>query len=459
MDNRNKPILTSEQLDNNILVFINNEKKNMKVANCIMQQFIECGFKQIKVKQMFEGLLEPKDLSREEKIAFIMSAWEFFQNDEIKLNETYIKNLQPTLYFYDNVISEVRLMQPQKEEKLEKILFKNTMRLNEEEYQTVLKASELYNLKKQGMIVYYKPIQRATRIEILPDGTRVKKENYNKDTLKDMEKDYTHKNMLATQITLTIILFDGKIPNVEFYPEYHDCIGDFIFKPNFNSNADDYAFIGINDGGHRLSAIISSYINSGVDNVISVAIKVISEEKAKDLSAKSFMQASTDTIYRKTLENNPINKIVNTIIENTEIFDNTIAKTKQESKLDGMLANYLDIVELVKLLKIDTKNEIKSFVRAKQISNIINQIMELIKDNYNGSIDEVKQKSILLNKNSALMYIYVANELYGKTEEDVLNMSLNIIQLQNKIESILNLKTVKIIVEKFKELFVKEDVV
>lgn len=446
---------TELEADNNILALIEQERKNMKLANHISEEFAKVGLNPLKIKTLFEGLAEPKDIDREEKICFLYSAWDFFKETDKNTLE-YIRNINPTLYYYDNLISQVRMMSPKQEEFKKDIIFPITTKLNNKEYQTFAMASELHELKKSGLLTYYKPIQRAYKIERI-GGVTVKRENYNVDKLKEITKQYKEKKMLATQITLAVILFDGKIPNISFHPEYKGVVGEFKFIPNLDSNAEDYAIMAINDGNNRMVSAISAYVNSGVDNILSVAIKVINVEEAKDFSAKSFLQVTTDKEYRKTLENNPENRILNTIIEKTNIFNNTIAKTKQERKLDNIIGTYGDMISLIKSSDIDTTNEFKYTIVAERISNCINNLYSVILDNL-GSRDNIKENTCLLSKNSALIYLFVAIKMYSASNSDIINVGLKMIQKESCIRDLLKpTKSINLICEKLDKLLFEGD--
>ena len=210
----------------------------------------------------FENDKDVSSLSQDELIAFCISANDFFKNSqEARKDEDYVKLIDPSLYFYHKLISENNMLKPNEEDKMETIIFHGVQMLKENELQTKLTAKELNRLEKTGNLVYLKDVQRATKIQKLPDGSIREVENYNKEGLKDLQQRFLNKDLLITQITFSIIVYDGKTPEIEFIPysKEHPEYGDFIFKPCYDINSPNYAFLSKTDGAHREGSLVTAY--------------------------------------------------------------------------------------------------------------------------------------------------------------------------------------------------------
>ena len=130
---------------------------------------------------LFENKKNVDSLSESELIAFCIVVNKYFTiNQDARKSEEYIKNINPTLYFYNRKISENELLQPKKDNKITEIVFEEVQRLNDNEFQTFLSAEELFKLYSSSNIIYLKSVQRATRKIKLKDGSIRELENYNK---------------------------------------------------------------------------------------------------------------------------------------------------------------------------------------------------------------------------------------------------------------------------------------
>ena len=90
--------------------------------------------------------------------------------------------------------------------------------------------------------------------------------------------------------------------------------------------------------------------NAKINGKLSVMIRELTVDEAKKLSEDSFKQNSTDKMYLETLNNSLENKYANKILEMCKIWNNKIAKTTQESKLDYIVGKYSDVVDTIKIL-------------------------------------------------------------------------------------------------------------
>ena len=456
MEEQNKH--TIEELKDRINIFLNKEFANNRLVDFIGIEFAKKGFSLIIPKLLFENKKDVDSLSESELIAFCIAVNKYFTiNQDARKSEEYMKNINPTLYFYNRKISENELLQPKKDNKITEIIFEEVQRLNDNEFQTFLSAEELFKLYSSSNIIYLKSVQRATRKIKLKDGSIRELENYNKEGLRSLEDRFIKQNILTTQITFTIIVWEGKTPDINFIPYYkeHENYGRIVFVPNYNADDKTYGFINISDGAHRLSAICSAYEkdNSIADEKLSVAIKILSLNKAKEFISDVFKINMTDKTYLQTMSNTPINNYINTIIDNS-IFKNKTAKTKTDEKIESFYASYEYIKDTIKYLDIKLdKNDLMLRMEAKNVSQKINTLIDLFKDKYDyEDISKLKSDTFLLDKKMCILYIIAGEMLKDSTDEGILKMYEYINEKSDEIKDILKLKNVKELIEKFDKL-------
>lgn len=458
MEEQNKPVYTIEELKENINIFLNKEFSNNRLADFIGVEFAKKGFPLIIPKQLFNNNKDVDSLTEPELIAFCIAVNKYFTiNQDARKSEEYIKNINPSLYFYTRKISENELLQPKQDNKITEIVFEEVQKLNNNEFQTYLTAKQLYELDKAGQLVYLKEAQRASKKIKLKNGEVREVENYNKEGLKDLENRFLKQDLLITQVTLSIIIWDNKTPNIDFnaYDLNHENYGRLTFIPNFDSNSPNMAFINKADGAHRIGALITAYEkNNSIENQkLSVAIKIVKLPIIKQFINDTFKINETDRTYRDTLANTPLNNYINTIIDNS-IFRNKTAKTKADEKIEAFYASYEYIKDTIKYLDIKLdKNDLMLRMEAKNVSNKINTLIDLFKDKYDyEDVSNLKSNTFLLDKKMCILYIIAGEMLKEATDENILKMYEYIINKFDNIKKILKLKNVKELIEEFDKL-------
>ena len=453
-----KPIYTIEELKDRINIFLNKEFANIKLIEFMSQEFAKKGLNFLTPKLLFENKKDVDSLIESELLAFTIAVNKFFSNShEPRKEEKYIKEMNPKLYFYVRTISENELLKPKNNKEIKEIIFEDVQKLNDNEFQTFLSAKKLFELYSSSNIIYLKSVQRATRKIKLKDGSIRELENYNKEGLRSLEDRFIKQDILTTQITFTIIIWDGKTPNIDFIPYYkeHENFGRIVFIPNYNVDDKSYSFINVSDGAHRLSAICSAYERHPeiAEEKLSVAIKIVTLNTAKQFISDVFKINMTDKTYLQTMSNTPLNNYIDTIIDNS-VFKNKTVKTKADEKINSYYANYEWIKKTIKYLNINLPhNDLMLKMEAKNVANKINTLIDLFRDRYNCKTnDDLKDKTILLDKKMCVAYIIAGEKLKNGTDEDILKMYEYIIKKTDDIKYILKEKEINIIIEKFDKM-------
>ena len=92
-------------------------------------------------------------------------------------------------------------------------------------------------------------------------------------------------------------------------------------------------------------------------------------------------------------------------------------------------------------------------MEAKNVANKINTLIDLFRDRYDCKTnDELKDKTILLDKKMCVAYIIAGEKLKNGTDEDILKMYEYIIKKTDDIKYILKEKEINIIIEKFDKM-------
>ena len=466
MKEEKKPQLTINQLRDNINMFLNKEVKNDRLINKIYQDFVKKGLPSNIPRLLFENNKDVESLTEDELIAFCISVNDFFKKSEdARKDEEHIKLMNPHLYFYDKKLVENEMLQPKKENRMDTIVFHGVQMLRQingqYEMQTKLTAKQFDRLEKTGNLVYFKDVQRATKVQKLPNGEIRRVENYNVEGLKDLEERFTNKDILITQVSLTIIVFDKKTPDIDFIPytKEHPEYGDFVFKPCFDPESPNYAFLVKNDGAHRESALINAYNHDKTleNEVLSVSLKVISLPVAKQFTTDTFKINETDITHKEALENTATNAYIDNIIKNS-ILKDKIAMTKVEEDMDDIMYGSYSLIKKTLEEFLGLKTEIKNKkilmrnMETKGIAKVINTIIENIEQLVGKSEEELKKETIYLNKYMCILYIMLGYKFKESSDETLYNIIMLLIEKEKELENICNLKKEKKMFEKFNEL-------
>ena len=450
MEKQNKPIWDMDKLEENANIFITEERSNVKLITFLNQEFMKKGLRENIPNMLFQNEIAWTELTRDEEVAFLIGGYNYFKGLKTgnKLEEEHIKNIKPSLYFYNTVISENELLQPKIEEKDEWITFKDVQMLNDREFQTYKRGSELSKMRNDGNISYLQGFQRASKVEILPNGEMVYKQNYNKNGIKELEEGFANDDLLITQITFTIIQWEGKTPIIDYNPNTRV----LKFKPVRDENSPNYAFINIADGAHRMNSVINTYEkDNSKDRILSVALKIETPEVVKKYISDTFKQNSTDKMYVDSMSNTKDNLYVDNIINNC-IFKQRCARTAKEEKIKEMYASFSLIKETIKLLGVELKNEFMFKMESEKIGKLIQGMIELIRDGLSLDDKQLKNTTCFLDKEMCIGYVTLAYHLKDKSNETIFSTVMYLANNQDKIKEILKEKNTKNIINKFKNI-------
>ena len=345
------------------------EVSNIRLLTALNKEFTKRGLRVSVPSLLFQNNLESDDLKKEELIAFLVGCYHFFKEDD-KYN--------PQKFFTVQESTNYNMLEPKKEEVSDIIKFEEVRKINNHEYTWYAKAEQLAYLLNNRKIVYYKDIQRATKTVTLPNGEKIEKTNVNKKGLSTLKSRFLKEDIQTTSISFTILLFDDKIPFSNFESKYKNT-GDLTLKIEEDMTKEDFCIIAINDGYHRLTSIVDAWeenhdINVGLD----VFIRFLTVDEAKQLTYDTFQQNTTDKMYVESLKVTKESQILEMIVDSSKAWKNNITGTYKQCKQLKKRGYRNALNETIKLLELNTNNDIKLLQDTKKIANIIDTFYNYI---------------------------------------------------------------------------------
>lgn len=426
-------------LKDNLTLVIQNEIANMRLQQDINKEFSAKGLNLDIPALLFNKGLTVHEIKNENVlIALAKSIFNF-----AKTNEKDLKvNINPTDYFTDTIITNYEVYQEaEKQEELKTIVFEDCQKVGNNAYWFFIKAKQLAQIKENNKLGNFEGIQRARKIVKLPNGEEIEKINVNKDGINSLIERFKKHNIKPTTITFTVLDMPNKEPQVEFIKEYKN-FGRLEVTPNFDSSSIHYTPMIINDGNHRSTALADAYFEDTEveDEGLGVFFFLMSPNEAKQYTADTFEQNSTDKTYAKTLKDTPENRFIQYVTTNSKTLKNKVANIISECKIKKSLT-YLsvlnDTVNLMNIEKLD--NDVTSEREARKISNVIDMLIEYLSSQYFGDdIEVMKEHNFLLKPNMFVGYLAIANVL--KNNENVNLLTGDIADKLIKINEDLNKK-------------------
>lgn len=426
-------------LKDNLSLVIQNEISNMRLLQDINKEFVAKGLNLDIPMLLFDKGLTVHEIKDENVlIALAKSIFNFAKTN----NKDLGVNINPTDYFTDTILTNYEVYQePKKPKELKKIVFEDCQKVGNNAYWFFIKAKQLAEIKANNKLGNFEGIQRARKIVKLPNGEEIEKINVNKDGINALTERFKKHNIKPTCITFTVLDMPNKEPKVDFISEYKN-FGRLEVTPNFDSSAIDYTPMIINDGNHRSTALSDAYFEDSEvgDEGLGVFFFLMSPADARQYTADTFEQNTTDTTYAKTLKNTPENRFIQYVTSNSKILKNKVANIITECKVKNSLT-YLSILnDTVNLMNIEKlENDITSEREARKISNVIDMLIDYLTSEYfNDDIEKIKEHNFLLKPNMFVGYLAIANTL--KNNENSRLLTGDIADKLMKINEDLNKK-------------------
>ena len=407
-------------------------RKDMKFIQEVRRNFAQKGLDTNIPAMLFKNQMEVEDLEINELICLTEFLYTTLSQERFSLKK----------YFSDMEISNYKVYQkPVKTNTENKIVhIEEVRKVTDIEYVVPMTAKQLTELRKNRQYAYFKDIQRCTKKEKLPNGEIIEKINVNKQGVENLKSRFKDKEryIVPTEISLTILDVENKTPQYQFIPQYKNT-GDLNIKVNFDIDSDEYTPLIINDGYHRLTAITDAYLEdeSIADKQLIVGIHVLTEVQAKDLTADTFEQNTTDKQWIDSLKFTKENQIADMLIQKSVVLNESkIVNSKRDFVKDKKALTYKVLIkQAIKLLDLKFNNDITMTRNVTKIAKNLDILLNYLKDEYT----ELFNRENLLFEKSFILYLTVASDLkndiisIGQLGDTIAN--LNFEELKQKSEN------------------------
>lgn len=386
-------------------------RKDMKFIQEARRSFALKGLDTNVPAMLFKNQMEVKELELNELICLTEFFYNAFNQERFRLKK----------YFSDMEISNYKVYQKIKNETTDNkiVHLEEVRRITDIEYVVPMSAKQLTELRKNRQYAYFKDFQRCTKKEKLPNGEIIEKINANENGIEDLKTRFKDKEryIVPTEISLTILDIEGKEPQYQFVPKYKNT-GDLNIKVNFDVESDEYTPIIINDGYHRLTALTDSYLEdeSVADKQLIVGIHVLTEVQAKDLTADTFKQNSSDKYWVDSLQCTKENQITDMLIKNSSFLNKyNLANSKRDFVRDKKALTYKVLIkQTIKMLDLKFNNDITMTRNVTKIAKNLDILLNYLKDEYS----QLFNRENLLFEKSFILYLTIASNF----KNDIISM-------------------------------------
>ena len=137
-----------KNIEDLIRVIVNDNIGNKKLIKATRDEFSKKGFNVNIPNLLWSDAIDVEQLNKFELIAISKSILNELKDDRFKLNNNFtIGDIED----YNNLIS--------KEKPLDNIFLKNVTQIDEKNYHCIISAEELYNIRSNGLVGYYRKYQ------------------------------------------------------------------------------------------------------------------------------------------------------------------------------------------------------------------------------------------------------------------------------------------------------------
>lgn len=372
-------IKSINNLKDNLEKLIDKHRLNMKLRKKITNEFLSKGLNIEVVQMLFEDDIQIAQLNKYELIALTISMYKTLK----------LTSINPVNYFSTNELDEYNLIVVIPNEKKTEIIFNNVIKLNDSSYLTSITAEQLTEYLDEKLIGYNKALQRPP-VEVKLGRSIVKKISINKENVNDLKHRYLSEDINGKKIkdyeplptTISLAVLDEGMPlEIKFVGE---ATGKLIIKPSFTG--EKLTKVYINDGFHRILALTQAYkehykltgekLNISLGCIINIANK----EKIKQLVVDSMKVTLPKEIDIETITPNAKNKLVEKIIENSEVLNHKVADNVNHIDNTDFVTGKNLLNYLIELSNLDDLDDIKINIIGKKISNIIDILYKRLEE-------------------------------------------------------------------------------
>lgn len=405
-----------KNIEDLIRVIVNDNIGNKKLIKATRDEFSKKGFNVNIPNLLWSDAIDVEQLNKFELIAISKSILNELKDDRFKLNNNFtIGDIED----YNNLIS--------KEKPLDNIFLKNVTQIDEKNYHCIISAEELYNIRSNGLVGYYRKYQRAGIEYKTSSGRVVEKMGINKAGVLDMENRFLEKlkeksererpDIKPTSIAFTVLLDELTDLSENFiFEKVYENIGNLYIKPDYDVENETGIKVTCSDGMHRYVAITNAFEmakNDGkyLDEKLGLYIHLMTPSEAIQYLHDVFQRNDTDLEYLKSIQVSEDTDFINKFEKDSKWLNNHVATTKKGLKLDKNFVDQNTIIDAFKNTDIPMKNDANTTVTRERVAKIIDDILDYtLFEIYNGDENKFKN-SIYFNVNMFILYIKFASKV------------------------------------------------
>ncbi|WP_297994130.1 hypothetical protein [uncultured Clostridium sp.] len=447
-----------KEIEDLIRVAVNDNILNKKLIKATRDEFIKKGFNINIPNLIWSGAIEPDQLNKFELMAISKSILNKLEDDRFKLKNHFTVG---EIEDYNNLINN--------EKTLDSIFLKNVTQIDEKNYHCIITAEELYNIKINGLVGYYRKYQRAGIEYKTSSGRVIEKIGINKAGVLDMENRFLEKlkdksererpDIKPTSIAFTVLLDELTDLQNFIFDKVYENIGNLYIKPDYDVENETGIKITCSDGMHRYIAITNAFEKAKdegkyLNEKLGLYIHLMTPREAIQYLYDVFQRNDTDLEYLKSIETSEDTDFINKFEKDSKWLNNHIATTKKELRLDKNFIDQKTLIDAFKNTDIPMKNDTNTVVIRERIAKTIDDILDYaLLEVYNGDEKNFKN-SIYFNVNMFILYVKFASRvrkikyasfiadlviwIENNKEELELKFNSNKIDIYNYLDAVIN---------------------
>jgi hypothetical protein len=425
-------IYSQENLNKELKKVITKYFKNKELIKSINFELAEKNMNSNITSALFlDGTLEPKDLSKEEKMAITKVCYDVLKLEKLNYRKYYEAEERGDYNSYKNIEKQI------KEIELHKI-----QKIDEYNYIGRISYEQIYLYMKNVLFRYNKLAQRAFKTKSY--GTKdssIRVIDLKQKNVNAMLELILKGKLESTQIIINVRLPEG---DEDFEPKYVfesideenlPDIGTLSIYPLYDIDSKDFTVAEILDGFHRLVAVyqaIAQYkaenngtvLEGGLD--IRIVMRTLSE--AQEIVRQIFERSDTNKEFIKGFKQGDDVDFLKLVEDNSKILKGEIAINFEEHKMSKTLTYKTILLDALKLTEIQVEKKGSIRTIAKELGSTIDELVESLKFKYfNDNLEDMEADSMLLSCNMFVGYLAIANTMrtmkdYNKIDEVIDNL-------------------------------------
>ncbi len=401
-----------------VLDDLNYDKKLIK---SISNMFTNKGFATNRPQQIISRNIPLESLSNKELLMFVGSLYKV--KSSLKIN--------PEDYFSNAEIISLNNLTKQSQ-KNDELILNNVVQIDDLHWICpFMTLEEIHNAHNNAFLSYNFNTQREATYKETTTGELIVTATLNVDSVRDISKSMYENKFTPNMITLNVRLLEGKKPNIK----YDEKTRQLIIEPDYDYESDNTTFIDILDGFHRINGALWSVAKAKDEGKelkggLVVSITAMTEEEAKNYIAREAQRNDMSKEYVTALSDDDYNKVIRQLNDYGTELDNILKNKIGNTINDVKFNNKYTTIEFMRKGLEETKLDIKDMFEVKMFIPKVTEITTMLiryatRRYYNNDVNELSEKSNLLEPGMFIGYLAIANEL--KNDKNYFDKVTNIV--------------------------------